>query len=161
MPRRPGRRSGGSAPPPGRRAGGGGAAQSAPASDGPRRRSGLAAAAAALRSAKPISGVRLLPFDDPYTKTDKAHLVPDERRRRVAGPPRRPSPRYPPGAALGGGEVVGGGQRRGRKVPVHPFRGSRLAGAVREAIEAEALGFPIAGTAGPRGDRGQPQTPRP
>ena len=102
-----------------------------------------------LRRARPIAGVRLLPFDDPFTKTDKSLLVLDDRRRRLAVPVSGDSPGYIPGAILVDGEIVGGWQRQGRKVTLHPFAGSRLSGTVREAIEAEALAFPIAGAAAP------------
>jgi hypothetical protein len=51
---------------------------------------------------------------------------------------------YIPGAILVDGEVVGGWQRQQRKVTLHPF--GRLPAGVREAIEEEALTFPIQAT---------------
>jgi hypothetical protein len=45
------------------------------------------------------------------------------------------------------GEIVGSWQRQQRKVTIHPW--STLPAAVRDAIEAEALAFPIAGSSKP------------
>jgi hypothetical protein len=105
------------------------------------RRFMLAADVHALEHAEPVSGVRLLPYDDAFTKLDHELLIPDE------GPRERVLPRtgqgkgYIPGAILVDGEVVGGWQRQQRKVTLHPF--GRLPAGVREAIEEEALTFPI------------------
>ena len=100
----------------------------------------------ALRTAAPIEGVRLLPQDDPFTKLDHRWLIPDEDLRRRALPKVGHSPGYIPGAVLVDGGVVGAWQRQGRAVTIHPFRRpSSLSAATREAIEAEALAFPIAG----------------
>jgi hypothetical protein len=111
------------------------------------RRFILAADLEALERAEPIAGVRLLPMDDPLTKLDKELLVRDEELRRRVVPSYGAGPGYIPGAVLVDGEIVGGWQRQQRKVTIHPF--SRLPAAVREAIEAEALAFPIAGTTAP------------
>jgi len=107
----------------------------------------LAADLEALERAEPITGVRLLPMDDPYTKLDKELLVRDEALRLRVVPPYGAGPGYIPGAVLVNGEIVGGWQRQQRKVTIHPF--APLSASVREAIEAEALAFPIAGTAPP------------
>ena len=52
-----------------------------------------------------------------------------------------------PGAILVDGEIVGSWQRQQRKVTIHPW--PTLPPAVRDAIEAEGLAFPIAGTLKP------------
>jgi len=110
-------------------------------------RSMLAADIEDLRSAAPVEGVRLLPMDDPFTKLDHDLLVPDVALRARALPKVGQSPGYIPGAVLVDGEIVGAWQRQQRKVTVHPF--SALPARVREAIEAEALTFPIAGASEP------------
>jgi hypothetical protein len=97
----------------------------------------------ALRANAPIGGVRLLPWDDPYTKLDRDLLVPDATQRRLVLPGTGESRGWIPGAVLVDGEIVGAWQRQRRKVAIHPFR--RLPAAVRQAIETEALSFPIAG----------------
>ena len=109
------------------------------------RRFMLGADLAALEGAEPIEGVRLLPMDDPFTKFDRALLVPDEPLRRRALPVPGQSPGYAPGAVLVDGEIVGAWQRQQRKVTIRPFRkpGAR----VRAEIEREALAMPIAGSA--------------
>jgi hypothetical protein len=107
----------------------------------------LAADADVLADAEPIRGVRLLPADDPFTKVDKKLLVPDAKRRTIVLPPAGESPGYIPGAVLVDGEIVGAWQRQQRKVTIHPF--SRLSSQVREAIEQDALTFPIAGSTAP------------
>jgi hypothetical protein len=86
-------------------------------------------------------------MDDPLTKLDKELLVRDEELRRRVLPPYGAGPGYVPGAVVVDGEIVGGWQRQQRKVTIHPF--TRLSASVREAIEREALAFPIAGTARP------------
>jgi Winged helix DNA-binding domain len=107
------------------------------------RRSMLATDIAALEGAEPVSGVRLLPFDDPFTKLDRELLVRDETlRARVL--PAGHSRGFIPGAILVDGEIVGAWQRLGRSVTLHPIK--TLAASVREALEAEALAFPIAGS---------------
>jgi hypothetical protein len=107
------------------------------------RRFMLAADIDALVRAEPIRGVRLLPLDDPLTKTDKELLIPDAASRARVLPARGESPGYIPGAVLVDGEIVGGWQRQQRRVTIHPF--APVGARVREAIEAEALAFPIAG----------------
>ena len=113
------------------------------------RRSVLATDLEALEPAEPIDGIRLLPYDDPYTKFDKELLVADEALRLRSVPPSGVSPGYLPGVVLIDGEIVGGWQRQQRKVRIHPFPEAKLSARVREAIEAEALAFPIAGSSPP------------
>ena len=107
----------------------------------------LAADVDAVRTARPATGVRLLPIDDPFTKYDKALLVPDPVLRRRVLPGVGESPGYAPGAVLVDGEIVGAWQRQQRRFRIHPFQ--VLSGPVREAIDAEAVAFPIAGTSEP------------
>jgi hypothetical protein len=95
-----------------------------------------------LTMAEPIRGVRLLPMDDPLTKTDKDLLVTDPARRSLVLPGWGETPGYLPGAVLVGGEILGVWQRQQRKFKVRPF--VAFSGKVREAIEAEALAMPIA-----------------
>jgi hypothetical protein len=111
------------------------------------RRFVLAADVDAVRSAPPIEGVRLLPIDDPLTKLDHELLVPDPSLRRRVLPKPSETPGYAPAALLVDGEIVGAWQRQGRRATIHPFR--RLSPAVRAAVEAEALAFPIAGPGEP------------
>ena len=47
----------------------------------------LATALDALTGAKPVEGVRLIPFDDALTKLDKELLVPDRKNRELVFPP--------------------------------------------------------------------------
>ena len=108
-------------------------------------RSMLAADLDTLEHAEPISGARLLPMDDPYTKLDHQLLVPDAELRGRALPRVGHSPGYIPGAVLVDGEIVGGWQRQGRKVTIHPFPATKIGAAAREDIEREALAMPIAG----------------
>lgn len=113
-----------------------------------RRRYMLEADINALASAEPIAGVRLLPYDDAYTKPDGEVLVPDPSlRARVLPLVGQSTLGHTPGAILVDGEIVGSWQRQQRKVTVHPW--SKLPPAVRDAIEAEALAFPIAGSSKP------------
>ena len=102
----------------------------------------------ALRGARPIEGVRLLPMDDPFTKHDHELLIADDALRARALPKVGRSPGYIPGAVLVDGKVVGAWQRQQRQVTIHPFPG-HLGTATRVAIEAEALAFPIAGSSRP------------
>jgi hypothetical protein len=104
----------------------------------------LAADLEALERAEPISGVRLLPFDDPFTKLDDALLIADEAQRARALP-RGYSRGFIPGTIVVDGEIVGVWQRQQRRVRLHPF--GKLPAHVREAVEQEALAFPIAATA--------------
>jgi hypothetical protein len=95
----------------------------------------------AVVDAEPVSGVRLLPYDDPFTKVDHELLLPDEALRERVLPRSGQGKGYIPGAILVDGEIVGGWQRQQRKVTLHPF--GELPACVREAIEQEALAFPI------------------
>jgi winged helix DNA-binding protein len=95
----------------------------------------------ALEGAEPVSGVRLLPYDDAFTKLDHELLIPDEALRERVLPRTGQGKGYIPGAILVDGEIVGGWQRQQRKVTLHPFEG--LPARVREKIEEEALAFPI------------------
>ncbi len=108
------------------------------------RRFMLAADIDALERAEPVSGVRLLPYDDAFTKLDDELLVLDDALRQRVLPRTGQGKGYIPGAILVDGEIVGGWQRRQRKVTIHPF--GTLPARVRDAIEAEALNFPLAGT---------------
>jgi hypothetical protein len=102
----------------------------------------------ALPAAEPIAGVRLLPYDDAYTKLDRELLVPDPAlRARVLPLVGQSTLGHTPGAILVDGEIVGSWQRQQRKVTIHPW--STLSSGVRDAIEAEALAFPIAGSSIP------------
>jgi hypothetical protein len=94
-----------------------------------------------VRRTEPIEGVRLLPFDDAYTKLDRESLLPDPARREQVLP--RTGKGHIPGAILVDGQIVGSWQRQQRRVTMHTF--GRLPATVREAIEAEALAFPVAG----------------
>jgi hypothetical protein len=95
----------------------------------------------ALQQAEPVSGVRLLPFDDPFTKYDAALLLRDEGLRARALP-RGYSRGFIPGTILVDGEIVGVWQRQQRRVRRHPF--GKLPLNVCEVVEQEALTFPIA-----------------
>lgn len=108
------------------------------------RRYVLAADLRAFEAAEPVEGARLLPQDDPFTKVDKELLIADLTRRGRTLPGSLATPGYIPGAIVVDGEIVGAWQRQQRKATLHPF--GRLSAAVREAIEREALGFPIAGS---------------
>jgi hypothetical protein len=107
----------------------------------------LAADLDALTTAEPIRGVRLLPMDDPLTKTDKELLVPDPEWRAQVLPAWGQSPGYLPGAVLVDGQIVGVWQRQQRRVRVRLFKPHSAQ--VRSAIEGEALSMPIAGKADP------------
>jgi hypothetical protein len=102
----------------------------------------------ALRSAGPIEGVRLVPYDDAFTKLDRDLLVADETHRGAVFPSSGQGRGFIPGAIVVDGEIVGVWQRRQRRVTFHPW--VRLPAVVREAVEAEALAFPIAGPADAR-----------
>jgi hypothetical protein len=108
------------------------------------RRFVLASDLAAFEHAGPVEGARLVPQDDPFTKVDRELLLPDVARRRRTLPGSLATPGYVPGAIIVNGEIVGAWQRQQRKATLHPF--GRLSAAVREAIEREALTFPIAGS---------------
>jgi len=106
----------------------------------------LAADVAALEAAEPIEGVRLLPWQDPFTKFDHELLVPDEQLRVRVLPRTGESRGYIPGSILVDGRIVGAWQRQHRKVRLHPF--AKPSPRVRETIEQEALSMPIAGSTG-------------
>jgi hypothetical protein len=108
------------------------------------RRFMLGADLEAMERAEPVSGVRLLPYDDAFTKLDNELLIPDHALRERVLPRTGQGKGYIPGAILVDGEIVGGWQRQQRKVTLHPF--GRLRARVRGAIEAEALAFPIEAT---------------
>jgi hypothetical protein len=102
----------------------------------------------ALVAAQPIAGVRLLPYDDAYTKFDRELLVPDAAlRARVLPLVGQSTLGYAPGAILVDGEIVGSWERQQRKVTIHPW--SKLEPAIRDTIVAEAMAFPIAGSSRP------------
>ncbi len=102
----------------------------------------------AVQGPRPVAGVRLLPIDDPFTKFDHELLVPNAEERRRVLPRPGESPGYAPGGVLVDGEIVGAWQRQERRVRIHPF--GRLSTSTRDAIKAEALSFPIAGSGTPR-----------
>ena len=97
-----------------------------------------------LIAAEPVAGIRLLPYDDPFAKLDRALLVRDEIQRNKVFPPVGQSVGHIPGPILVDGEIVGSWQRQQRKVTIHPW--TRVSDHIRESIEAEALAFPIAST---------------
>jgi hypothetical protein len=92
----------------------------------------------------PVAPARLLPSGDPYFLlygVDRDLLVPDELERRELW-----TSRVWPGAVLVGGDVVGTWRRSNTVVAIQTWR--RLSTAEREAIEAEADSFPLAGLIG-------------
>ena len=101
----------------------------------------LAADVDGLEHAEPVSGVRLLPYDDAFTKLDHELLIPDDALRERVLPRTGQGKGYIPGAILVDGEIVGGWQRQQRKVTLHPF--GELPERARDAIEEEASSFPI------------------
>jgi hypothetical protein len=96
-----------------------------------------------LQSGQPITGVRLLPWDDPCTRLDRTLLVPDPALRRLVLPGVGESPGYIPGALLVDGEVRGAWRRQAGRVVLDPF--GVLTADEREAAEREARGLPIPG----------------
>jgi winged helix DNA-binding protein len=94
----------------------------------------------ALERAESVTGVRLIPIDDAVSKLDRELLVPDRELRDFVFPAK--SPGWAPQPILVDGEVVGAWERQQRKVTLRARR--RLSAPVREAIEQEALAFPIA-----------------
>jgi hypothetical protein len=96
----------------------------------------------AFERAEPVAGVRLIPFDDAFLKLDHELLLADAGLRARALPAGY-SRGFIPGSILVDGEIAGVWQRQQRRATIHPF--GRLPARVREAIEAEALAFPIAG----------------
>jgi len=97
----------------------------------------------ALRDAVTPSGVRFVPHGDPVIKIDP-ELVDEAHRDEVFPRPKFKSSFWPvAGALLIDGEFAGSWARQQRKVTVNPWR--RLSPREREAVEKEALAFPIAG----------------
>ena len=94
----------------------------------------------ALAGAEGVEGVRLVPIDDASTKLDRELLVPDRELRDFVFPPK--SPGWAPQPVFVDGEIVGAWERQQRKVTVRLRRD--VAPSDREAIEQEALTFPIA-----------------
>jgi hypothetical protein len=104
----------------------------------------LEADAEAFVGAEPVEGVRLLPHSDPFIKIDEELTVPDPELRREIFVRFNMKPAFWPvsGGLLVDGEIAGSWARQQRRVTVHPWR--KLGRDVREAVEEEALGFPIA-----------------
>ena len=96
-----------------------------------------------LRDRSPISGVRLVPPDDPVLKLDRALITEGFALRALLFPAR--SPGYIPGGLFVDGELVGVWQRQQRRVTVHV-----PPDVDEERIEAEALSLPIPGRSAPR-----------
>lgn len=97
-----------------------------------------------LAEPESIPGVRLLPHGDPYIKTDGELVVPDAKRRPEVFPRPAVKTAFWPvsGAVVVDGEIVGSWARQQRRVTLNPWE--PLAASVRDAIEEEALAFPIA-----------------
>ena len=94
-----------------------------------------------LAPAGPPAPARLLPSGDTWyllQGADRALLVPDERQRSALW-----TSRVWPGALLVEGETAGTWRRVGHVLTVQPWR--HLAGAAREAVEAEAASMPLPG----------------
>ncbi len=75
------------------------------------------------------------------SQLDPELLIPDVARRERVLPRLGQGKGYIPGAILLDSEIIDGWPRQQRKVMLHPF--GVLRARVREAIEAQALGFPI------------------
>lgn len=110
----------------------------------------LAADAEALTGAGPIEGVRLLPHGDPLLKIDRELVVGDPALRLETFPRPGTKTAFWPvsGGVLIDGEVAGSWARQQRRVTVHPWM--KPSPRLREAIEREALSFPIAGAREPQ-----------
>jgi hypothetical protein len=93
----------------------------------------------ALRTAEPVSGVRLIPQDDPYVKLDTDLAIPD---------PRPIGKGFIVNWVLIDNEIAGIWQRQQRKISIEPWR--KLTEAERDAIEQEARTLPIAGEREPQ-----------
>jgi len=94
----------------------------------------------ALRRARQMRGVRLLPPGDPYLGgADRDRLVPQAAHRRAVWPPKN----VWPGALLVDGEVAGTWRRQVRRVTITAW--GALSTETRDAVEAEALSLPIEG----------------
>jgi hypothetical protein len=101
----------------------------------------------ALTEAEPVEGVRLIPHGDPLIKLDGPLVVRNPERRLEVFPSSKVKTSFWPvaGALLVDGEIVGSWARQQRRVTINPWK--RLPARTREALEAEALGFPIAAKA--------------
>jgi hypothetical protein len=87
---------------------------------------------------------RLLPSGDTYWMrwgADRELILPDPKQRSELW-----TPRVWPGAVLVGGEIVGTWRRANAVVDITPWR--RLSKSETEAVESEALSFPIPGLVG-------------
>ena len=104
----------------------------------------------ALAGAEPVAGARLLPHGDPLLKIDGELVVTDPALRFEIFPRQKSQAAFWPvsGGLLVNGEIVGSWARQQRRVTVHPWR--KLPLSVCEAIESEALSFPIAGSREPQ-----------
>ena len=94
-----------------------------------------------MRSAEPLSGVRLIQNDDPWLKLDRTLHVPDKSLHDWLFPTSSKSRGYAPNAVIVDGTIAGVWQRQQRKVTIHPWRS--LSRNAQAAIEQEALSFPI------------------
>jgi DNA glycosylase AlkZ-like len=98
----------------------------------------------AFRAApRPVAPARLLPSGDAYFLrwADRALLVPDAGRRSELW-----TSRVWPGALLVEGDIVGTWRRASHVVTIQAW--SRLSGAARDAVEAEAASLPLPGIDG-------------
>lgn len=98
----------------------------------------------ALAGAEPVEGVRLVPHSDPLIKIDDELVVPNPNLRLEIFPRHKPNTDFWPvsGGLLVNGEISGSWARQQRRVTIHPWR--KLGRALREKVEEEALGLPIA-----------------
>ena len=98
----------------------------------------------ALTGAEPVQGIRLIPHGDPLIKIDDDLVVRDATHRFEIFPRHKSQSEFWPvsGGLLVNGEFAGSWARQQRRVTVHPWK--KLGRPQREAIEQEALGFPIA-----------------
>ena len=95
-----------------------------------------------LRDPSPITGVRLVPPDDPVLKLDRSMITEGSALGELLFPAR--SPGYIPGGLFVDGELAGVWQRQRHRVTVHV-----PAGVDGERIEAEALSLRIPGRSAP------------
>ena len=105
----------------------------------------LASDETAFRSAGEAKSTRLLPSGDTYfllQGRDRELLVPEATHRSQLW-----TSRVWPGAVLLDGEIIGTWRRSEHKVTVRPWR--PLSGAEREAVEGEAVSFPLPGLTRP------------
>jgi hypothetical protein len=105
----------------------------------------LASDESAFRRSRPIEGVRLLPFGDPYLYADDELLVPDAARGEGVWAPAAKVPRMPngkpfmPGAILVDGEIVGIWGRQQGRIALKLW--DALARHVEDEVRAEAESF--------------------